>query len=285
MSTAVLSPKGGETKMEERRKHNTKDLLMEEVVAADTKTKLEVPTASNMVLDPSKTHTLTMKSSLLAPDRKRKPRGPKKRRIFEEIPGSSDLIVHCSNKCGRFYRTAPCNLDRTQWHKTLRKLNAHESQRCMLATNRRSEKRKRKKGKKSNISKKKKKKTEDDDLNRTFKLPALEDESRGSDNSSSASSSPTCGETCKPSSCLSVTKKMLPPSAALSMVSSVSSSPRGVFEMSEHGGNSATRVGQSPRVGENKEENMSFLVQAVHLWLDRARKNAGRPTKRKSLGA
>jgi len=43
-----------------------------------------------------------------------------------------DVYVHCTYNCGRTYRTMRYPLDKKAWHKTLRKLNAHESQRCPL---------------------------------------------------------------------------------------------------------------------------------------------------------
>ena len=44
-------------------------------------------------------------------------------------------MVHCAYNCGRTYTTLPCHIDRNSWHRTLRKLNAHEAQRCRLAPN------------------------------------------------------------------------------------------------------------------------------------------------------
>lgn len=43
---------------------------------------------------------------------------------------TQDVFVHCAYNCGRTYRTQRYGLNKKEWHKTLRKLNAHESQRC-----------------------------------------------------------------------------------------------------------------------------------------------------------
>lgn len=73
--------------------------------------------------------------------RKRKPRGPKKKRLVEPVRnGTPEVIVHCAYKCGRTYTTLPCHIDRDFWHRTLRKLNAHEAQRCRLAPNKKCKK-------------------------------------------------------------------------------------------------------------------------------------------------
>jgi len=70
------------------------------------------------------------------PIRKRKPRGPKKKRLVKPLgDGSQEVVVHCAYNCGRTYTTLPCHIDRNSWHRTLRKLNAHEAQRCRLAPN------------------------------------------------------------------------------------------------------------------------------------------------------
>lgn len=70
------------------------------------------------------------------PIRKRKPRGPKKKRLVKALSdGSQEVVVHCAYNCGRTYTTLPCHIDRNSWHRTLRKLNAHEAQRCRLAPN------------------------------------------------------------------------------------------------------------------------------------------------------
>jgi len=60
----------------------------------------------------------------------RKPRGRKKTRKVIPIPGTQEVFVHCAYNCGRSYRAKKCGLDKKEWHKTLRKLNAHEAQRC-----------------------------------------------------------------------------------------------------------------------------------------------------------
>lgn len=72
--------------------------------------------------------------------KKRKPRGRKKPRKIENISGTQEVYVHCTYNCGRTYRTMRYPLDKKAWHKTLRKLNAHESQRCPLRSAARSPK-------------------------------------------------------------------------------------------------------------------------------------------------
>lgn len=54
----------------------------------------------------------------------------KKKRVISSIPGSRDVVVFCAHGCGISYTTPPQHLDKLVWHKTIRKLNAHESQRC-----------------------------------------------------------------------------------------------------------------------------------------------------------
>jgi len=62
----------------------------------------------------------------------RKPRGKKKNRVITPIKGSTDVLVSCCYECGTTYRTARRTTDNKRWHKTLRCVNAHESQRCPL---------------------------------------------------------------------------------------------------------------------------------------------------------
>jgi len=290
MSTAVLGAKKDGSDIGKREKVN-EDLEKEKAVgiqADETNNAVTTTTPANELAVVSislhvKNGNTSIGNSL---ERKRKPRGPKKRRNFEEIPGSTDILVHCSNKCGRFYRTPPCHLDRSQWHKTLRKLNAHESQRCILAKHRRSEKRKRRKNKSAFSSKKnkkqqqqKKKTTKSSEVKHseeTSNLPALEDEPRGSDNSSSASSSPIFGEA------------RTPPKATLKLVSSPSAlsltatpSPRGMLLGISKSRGEKSSTGSTPNTGGvPKGEKMSRLVQAVHLWLDRARESAADEKKK-----
>lgn len=70
--------------------------------------------------------------------KRRKPRGPKKTRVVEPIVEDATqgplgrVRVHCAYGCGRTYVTVPCERNREEWHRTLRKLNAHESQRCRM---------------------------------------------------------------------------------------------------------------------------------------------------------
>ena len=56
----------------------------------------------------------------------------KKSRAVSAVPGATDgaIVVFCAYGCGISYTTYPRNVNRPHWHKTLRKLNAHESQRC-----------------------------------------------------------------------------------------------------------------------------------------------------------
>lgn len=70
--------------------------------------------------------------------RERKPRGKKKVRVIEPIPGSTDIHVHCVYNCGTRYRTARRTVDNKRWHKSLRCVNAHESQRCPLRHSKKS---------------------------------------------------------------------------------------------------------------------------------------------------
>ena len=43
------------------------------------------------------------------------------------------ITVHCINMCGVIYDTPNKEVDRVEWSKTLRRLNAHESKRCRAA--------------------------------------------------------------------------------------------------------------------------------------------------------
>lgn len=64
--------------------------------------------------------------------RKRK-RCPRKERRCEPVPNDpKSMIVHCVYECGRCYQTPIAEVDKTAWQMTLRRLNAHESQRCLL---------------------------------------------------------------------------------------------------------------------------------------------------------
>ena len=61
---------------------------------------------------------------------KRKKSCVKKSRVVSAVPGSNKVVVFCVHGCGISYTTVPMHVDKPAWHKTLRKLNAHESQRC-----------------------------------------------------------------------------------------------------------------------------------------------------------
>lgn len=65
--------------------------------------------------------------------RKKRKCGKKFRKI-ENILGTQEVYVHCVYNCGRTYRTMQYPLDKKAWNVTLRKLNAHESQRCPKMT-------------------------------------------------------------------------------------------------------------------------------------------------------
>ena len=54
----------------------------------------------------------------------------KKQRVVSAIPGTQRVTVFCVHGCGISYTTPPQHINKTTWHKTIRKLNAHESQRC-----------------------------------------------------------------------------------------------------------------------------------------------------------
>lgn len=68
-------------------------------------------------------------------------RGTAKQRTFTAIPGTNEVYVHCAYGCGTTYRTPaqPAKgtfrpplekLGKKEWHKVIRRLNSHESQRC-----------------------------------------------------------------------------------------------------------------------------------------------------------
>lgn len=56
----------------------------------------------------------------------------KKCRLCQPVPDTKDgaILIFCAYGCGLSYTTYPRDVNRLHWHKTLRKLNAHESQRC-----------------------------------------------------------------------------------------------------------------------------------------------------------
>eukprot|EP00941_MAST-03F_sp_MAST-3F-sp1_P000757 g757.t1 len=69
-------------------------------------------------------------------------RGNAKKRHFTPIPGTDEVFVHCFLGCGVTYRT-PARLSKhgvyrpprdpvkkKEWHRAIRRLNSHESQRC-----------------------------------------------------------------------------------------------------------------------------------------------------------
>lgn len=62
-----------------------------------------------------------------------KRKAPKKKsREIRQIPGANDgsIVIFCAHGCGISYTTYPRTVNGPHWHKTLRKLNAHEAQRC-----------------------------------------------------------------------------------------------------------------------------------------------------------
>lgn len=76
---------------------------------------------------------------------KSRKRGLAKERSFSQIPGTDEVLIHCAFNCGISYRVAaeeyilngvphyrtPKNIEgRKNWHKVIRRLNAHEAQRC-----------------------------------------------------------------------------------------------------------------------------------------------------------
>eukprot|EP00591_Stephanopyxis_turris_P006027 CAMPEP_0195520256 /NCGR_PEP_ID=MMETSP0794_2-20130614/16480_1 /TAXON_ID=515487 /ORGANISM="Stephanopyxis turris, Strain CCMP 815" /LENGTH=552 /DNA_ID=CAMNT_0040649575 /DNA_START=68 /DNA_END=1726 /DNA_ORIENTATION=+ len=54
----------------------------------------------------------------------------KKSRVVSAVPGTNKVVVFCAHGCGISYTTVPHHVNKKEWHKTVRKLNAHESQRC-----------------------------------------------------------------------------------------------------------------------------------------------------------
>lgn len=72
-------------------------------------------------------------------------RGSAKERTFTPISGTKDVFIHCCHGCGITYRTPALlvttnsrntyrppesSADKKEWHKVIRRLNAHEAQRC-----------------------------------------------------------------------------------------------------------------------------------------------------------
>lgn len=60
----------------------------------------------------------------------------RKARVVSAVKGTPNVIVFCAHGCGTSYTTLPRDVDKLQWNATLRKLNAHESQRCPKNGNR-----------------------------------------------------------------------------------------------------------------------------------------------------
>jgi hypothetical protein len=54
--------------------------------------------------------TTSSDGDIVKPKRKRKPRGPKKKRVVQQIPNTDEVIVHCAYNCGRLYKTLPCSV-------------------------------------------------------------------------------------------------------------------------------------------------------------------------------
>lgn len=69
------------------------------------------------------------------PQKKRKKTKEKKTRVVTPCQDGIHVRVFCAFGCGTCYKTLPREVDQKGWAKTLRKLNAHESQRCSCNPN------------------------------------------------------------------------------------------------------------------------------------------------------
>ena len=92
----------------------------QETASQETASKAEVKKDESKSKDKSDTPT--------APKRRR--RGRQKVRNVVTIPGTDLVEIYCIHGCGCKYETKVFSADRAAWHKALRCINAHESQRC-----------------------------------------------------------------------------------------------------------------------------------------------------------